>query len=147
MSEDILSTATFGGQNQETPVRTSNENKEGALKNVVHTVSEAADAARKKLEEVRTVAESTAKDFGAAAATKASQFGTQAAEKAKNLKATVESGSCELREKATQTFGVASAQVGELQEKGKVYVRENPTQSIVIALGVGFLLGLLVGRR
>lgn len=35
----------------------------------------------------------------------------------------------------------------QFHEAGEEYVKEKPTQSVLIALGVGFLIGMLIRRR
>jgi len=64
----------------------------------------------------------------------------------------------EVRSKAEKSLGIAKARLAEIQEgvylKAKaaakvtdVYVHDNPWRSISIAAGIGFVVGLLTGRR
>lgn len=61
---------------------------------------------------------------------------------------TVESTARRLKEKVAETKEQLSQKtVGELVEDGRNYVRENPGKTILVAIGVGALVGYLVGRR
>jgi ElaB/YqjD/DUF883 family membrane-anchored ribosome-binding protein len=51
------------------------------------------------------------------------------------------------REKAEQVWGDAKESVRTVKQDAEQYVRENPTKTIFTALGVGFLLGLIIFRR
>jgi ElaB/YqjD/DUF883 family membrane-anchored ribosome-binding protein len=64
----------------------------------------------------------------------------------------------ELREAAqgkAQEFGAAAesawvdakSQAKTWQAKGEAYTRDNPTKAVLIALGAGFVLGLVLGLR
>jgi ElaB/YqjD/DUF883 family membrane-anchored ribosome-binding protein len=44
-------------------------------------------------------------------------------------------------------YGKVSKHVNSLSEDVSDYVRDNPGRSLLIAAGVGFLIGLLFGRR
>ncbi len=48
------------------------------------------------------------------------------------------------REKAGPSWEETKARVRTWQEDGEEYVRENPMKAIFTALGVGFILGLIV---
>lgn len=77
------------------------------------------------------------------------------------LKATASHGGeslAALREKATESLGVAKVKLADAQakalEKGRQaakatddYVHESPWTAVGIAVGVGILVGVLLGRR
>ena len=42
---------------------------------------------------------------------------------------------------------IAETSVGDVVDNGRDYVRENPGKAILIAAGVGALVGYLLGRR
>ena len=66
--------------------------------------------------------------------------------KAQELRAAAETKAQELRARAEQTYGEYRARYRTLREDGEHYVRENPTKAVLGALGIGFLLGLLLRR-
>ena len=49
----------------------------------------------------------------------------------------------ELRGAAESAWSDAGSQAKNWQAKGEAYVRDNPTKAVLMALGVGLLLGLL----
>ena len=77
------------------------------------------------------------------------------------LKATLNTGGekvAEIRAKAEESLGIAKARMMDAQtemlaktkEAAKVtdaYVHENPWRSVVVAAGVGLLVGILIGRN
>ena len=76
----------------------------------------------------------------------AEELRAAAEEKASELRATAESKAQEYRAKAEETLGQARTRARSFQEEGEAYVRENPLQGVLTALGVGFVLGLLFRR-
>ena len=50
------------------------------------------------------------------------------------------------RGKAEQAWGDATSRVRTFQEDAEDYVRENPTKAVFTALGIGFVLGLVLRR-
>ena len=52
----------------------------------------------------------------------------------------------EARGKAEQAWGDATSRVRTFQEDAEQYVRENPTKAVFTALGIGFVLGLILRR-
>ena len=46
-----------------------------------------------------------------------------------------------------QARAFAAAKVNQIRKAGEEYVKEKPTQSVLIAMGVGLLIGLLIRRR
>lgn len=51
------------------------------------------------------------------------------------------------RTKAKEGWDVTRAKAKDLHQAGEEYVKANPTTSVLGALGVGLLLGLLLGSR
>jgi ElaB/YqjD/DUF883 family membrane-anchored ribosome-binding protein len=52
----------------------------------------------------------------------------------------------EIKAKAESAYGEARGQMKVLQQHSENYVRENPLSSVCIALGAGFVLGILARR-
>lgn len=48
------------------------------------------------------------------------------------------------QDKAEKSWNETKTRVRTWQEEGEDYVRENPTKAVFAALGIGFLLGLMV---
>ena len=48
------------------------------------------------------------------------------------------------RDKAEQSWDETKVRVRTWQEEGEEYVRENPMKAVFTALGIGFVLGLMV---
>jgi ElaB/YqjD/DUF883 family membrane-anchored ribosome-binding protein len=51
------------------------------------------------------------------------------------------------RAKTGQVWDDASERTRTFKEDAEQYVRENPTKAVLTALGIGFVLGLIVLRR
>jgi ElaB/YqjD/DUF883 family membrane-anchored ribosome-binding protein len=73
--------------------------------------------------------------------------------KAEDIRQAAAQKTNELRE-AAQEFGAAAesawadatSQAKTWQTKGEAYARDNPTKAVLIALGAGFVLGLLLRK-
>lgn len=52
----------------------------------------------------------------------------------------------ELRGRAQSAYTDATARAQDYQTEAESYIRENPLHSVAIALGVGFVLGLILRR-
>jgi len=48
------------------------------------------------------------------------------------------------RDKSEQSWNETKVRVHTWQEEGEEYVRENPMKAVFTALGIGFVLGLIV---
>ena len=76
------------------------------------------------------------------AGVKPQSTGTHEPEAAKDLKSTAGA----IAGKVEQTWDDARDRARLFQEDSKQYVRENPTKTVFMALGIGFVLGLIFGR-
>jgi ElaB/YqjD/DUF883 family membrane-anchored ribosome-binding protein len=63
------------------------------------------------------------------------------------LKSTSGEIAAEYREKARQVWDDAGDRVRTFKQDAEQYVRENPTVTVFTALGIGFVLGLIIYRR
>jgi ElaB/YqjD/DUF883 family membrane-anchored ribosome-binding protein len=66
-----------------------------------------------------------------------------AGQKADELRGAAQDKAQELRGVAQSAWSDTKSRAKSWQAEGEAYVRDNPTQAILIALGVGVLLGLL----
>ena len=70
--------------------------------------------------------------------------------KVENIHQAVEQKADELRGaaqgKAQELRGAAESAWSDARSKGEAYVRDNPTKAVLIALGLGLLLGLLLRK-
>jgi len=84
-----------------------------------------------------------ADDFKTAASAKAEEIRKAAEKKADELRSAAENRAREFRGAAETAWSDARSKARFWQGEGEAYVRENPTRAILIALGAGFLLGLI----
>jgi ElaB/YqjD/DUF883 family membrane-anchored ribosome-binding protein len=70
-----------------------------------------------------------------------------ASERATKARAHVEESLNRARARIKETEQHLAAQAREAAQKTNEYVHENPWPSMGIAAGVGFVIGLLIGRR
>ena len=98
-------------------------------------VREIAHSAESKAAELKERAIGSAQHFREVATEKASAFRTSATEKAQQL-----------RECATEQWQDTRVKAKELHVTAEDYIRQNPTKCVLSALGVGFLIGLIMRR-
>ena len=84
-----------------------------------------------------------ADSFKTAATAKAEEIRKAAEQKADEIRAAAEDKAREYRGHAEHAWSDARTKAKYWQTEGEAYVRENPGRAILIALGVGFVLGLL----
>jgi ElaB/YqjD/DUF883 family membrane-anchored ribosome-binding protein len=84
-----------------------------------------------------------AADFKEAASAKVENIQQAAGQKADELREAAEGKAQELRGAAETAWSDARSQAKSWNTEGEAYVRGNPTKAVLIALGLGFLLGLL----
>lgn len=92
-------------------------------------------AAETKASELKERAVGSAQHFREAATEKATAFKAVATEKAQHMKET-----------ATVQWDDTRVRARELQVTAEDYIRQNPTKCVISALGLGFLIGLIVRR-
>lgn len=85
----------------------------------------------------------TPDDFKAAAAAKAAEIRHIAEKKAEELRQLAQEKAQEFSGAAESAWSDARTKAKSWHADSETYVRENPTKAILIALGLGFLLGLL----
>lgn len=77
---------------------------------------------------------------------KAQQFRNIASEKAHQLRESANVKVAHAREVATEQWNEAREKARDAHQTAEDYVRQHPTRSVLGALGIGFLIGLLVRR-
>ena len=88
-----------------------------------------------KVDDLKATATAKANDLKDAAAAKAGEYREAANQKAE-----------ELRGQAEAAWGDAKVRARTYQEDGEAYVRENPTRALLMAIGAGFVLGLIIKK-
>ena len=87
-----------------------------------------------------------ANDLRAAAGEKAREFVHAAETKATELKERASDKAHHIRDSATDQWQDTRVKARELQVTAEDYIRQNPTKCVISALGLGFLIGLIVRR-
>lgn len=96
------------------------------------------------MEEQETTLELTPREI---ATSKFQQARAFAASKVNQIRKTATEQAAHLREFAQEKSEIICDQAKKFHKAGEEYVKEKPTQSILIALGVGIVLGMLIRRR
>lgn len=87
-----------------------------------------------------------AQQLKSAAGEKAQQFKQVAEDKACQIKSTAEEKAVALKQEASQKIDVTKEKAKQVQSDLEDYIKENPTKSALIAVGVGFFAGLLLKK-
>jgi ElaB/YqjD/DUF883 family membrane-anchored ribosome-binding protein len=103
-------------------------------------------AAGEKAKEFVQTAETKASVFKERAVESAQQFRETATEKAIALKSAATERAQHVKETATEQWQDTRVKAKELHVTAEDYIRQNPTKCVVSALGLGFLVGLIVRR-
>ncbi|MES2996607.1 MAG: DUF883 C-terminal domain-containing protein [Verrucomicrobiota bacterium] len=96
--------------------------------------------------DLRVAAGDKAREIAHTAETKAADLKDKAITGVQNLKAAATDKAQHLKESATQQWQDGRTKAKELHVTAEDYIRQNPTKCVVSALGVGFLIGLIVRR-
>lgn len=114
------------------------------------SISQAANdlraAAGEKAREFVHTAESKAANLKERAVESAQHFRESATEKAGALKAAAAERAQYIKETASEQWDDTRVKAKELQVTAEDYIRQNPTKCVLSALGLGFLIGLIVRR-
>jgi ElaB/YqjD/DUF883 family membrane-anchored ribosome-binding protein len=99
-----------------------------------------------KVESTKSHLKQAADDLRAAAEAKADEFRHRAEDAYGQARQRAEEYYDEARARAEQAYGQARERARTFQEDGEAYVRQNPLKAVCVALGAGFLLGLMFRR-
>ncbi|MFT5465839.1 MAG: ElaB/YqjD/DUF883 family membrane-anchored ribosome-binding protein [Verrucomicrobiales bacterium] len=97
-------------------------------------------------EELRAAAGTKAQQLKQAAEHRARQLRDAAEDRAGKLKDAAGRGAEQIKDAAGPAIEDAFERAKEVREEVEAYVRANPTKSVLSALGIGFVLGLLLRR-
>jgi len=103
-------------------------------------------AAGEKAREFVHTAETKATVLKERAVESAQHFRDSAAEKAVALKSAATERAQHIKETANEQWQDTRVKAKELQVTAEDYIRQNPTKCVISALGLGFLIGLIVRR-
>jgi ElaB/YqjD/DUF883 family membrane-anchored ribosome-binding protein len=109
------------------------ENLEASKEHAVQAAEELRAAASQKVHDLRDAAVERGEEIKDRAQQRASEFRDQATEKTEHL-----------REYAEDQWSEARSQFDDLKEEGELYVRKNPAKAVLLALGLGFVIGRIL---
>jgi ElaB/YqjD/DUF883 family membrane-anchored ribosome-binding protein len=89
----------------------------------------------------------TAENLKAAAAGKIEDFREAAGEKTEEWRKTAEEKAKEASRAAEHGWSSATLKGQDWLTRGEAYTRRNPAQAVLIALGVGIVVGISLGKR
>jgi ElaB/YqjD/DUF883 family membrane-anchored ribosome-binding protein len=105
-----------------------------------------AHTAEEKAAILKERAVESAQHFRESATERAAQFKAVATEKASAFKSAATDTAGHLKESACEQWQDTRIKAKEVHVTAEEYVRQNPTQCVLGALGLGFLIGLIVRR-
>jgi len=108
--------------------------------------SNQASAVAQAANDLRVAAGEKAREFVQTAESKAAALKEKAVEKAENFKAAATDKAQHLKETASAQWNDTRVKAKEYHGTAEDYIRENPTKSVLVALGAGFLIGLIARR-
>jgi len=131
-----------------TPLESPNVGKklENSTEHAKKALDAAASATRVVSETVKEQAKTafdTGKEHISAAAR---ELGDAANVTIDDLRSQAKAKATDVREKATAAWGDASSRAQTYQSETETYVRENPLKAVGIAVGIGFVLGVIFRR-
>jgi len=100
----------------------------------------------KAAHDLRSAAGDKARELVQTAESKASQLKERAVESAQQFRETAAQRACALKTSATEQWEDTRERAKELHVTAEDYIRQNPTKCVLSALGLGFLVGLIVRR-
>ncbi len=103
-------------------------------------------AAGDKAKQIAQDANAKAQQLKQSAVEKAQQFRDFAGTKAHDIKETAGVKAQQLKQAAGEQVQHGRVKAREAHASAEEYIRQNPTKSVLTALGVGFVLGIIVRR-
>jgi ElaB/YqjD/DUF883 family membrane-anchored ribosome-binding protein len=96
--------------------------------------------------DLRTAAGEKARELVQTAESKAAALKERAVESAQHFRETATQKASALKASATEQWEDTRVRAKELHVTAEDYIRQNPTKCVLSALGLGFLIGLIVRR-
>lgn len=115
-----------------------------AVSELRHAAGDFAAATGAEASRLKERAVETAQSLKATATEKADHFKTVATEKADHYKAVATEKVQHAKETAQYQWEETRVKAKEIHVTAEDYIRQNPTKAVLGALGVGFLIGLIV---
>lgn len=97
-------------------------------------------------QDLRAAATEKAREFASATAEQAAALKERATEKATQFKSVATEKAQHLRDTAVEQWHETRDKAKELHVTAEDYIRQHPTKTVLSALGIGFLIGLIVRR-
>ena len=110
------------------------------------TNQEAAAATQQAANDLRDAAAGKTQQIKDTAVQKAQQFREFAGTKASDIKGTAKEKAQHFKQVASEQVSTGKVKAKEIHSETEEYIRQNPTKSVLTALGVGFLVGLIIRR-
>jgi len=96
------------------------------------------------LEDAKADAVRAAEELREAATQKAAELKNAALQKGQQIRDAANERADHLKDIARDGIGVTSEKLDDLKTEGEAYVRANPAKSVLIALGIGFIIGRII---
>ncbi len=107
-------------------------------------MSETNQESQASLEDAKADAVRAAEELREAAAQKATELKDAALQKGQEIRDAATEKADHLKDIARDGLGVTSEKMEDLKSEGEAYVRANPAKSVLIALGLGFIIGRII---
>lgn len=122
----------------------------GAAEDFTKTTGAQASKVKNKAAETAQAFKATAAEragqYKAVATEKAEHYKAVATEKAEHYKTAAADKAAEVKANAQQQYETSVEKAKEFHVTAEDYIRQNPTKTVLGALGVGFLIGLITRR-
>jgi len=125
---------------------TASANPEGSSPSVKQAAEDLRAAAGEKAREIAQSTTGQAKVLKERAVEKARQISRAASEKAEEWKSVAGEKAQHFRESASERWYETRDKAHDIHVSAEDYIREHPTKCVLGALGIGFVIGLIVRR-
>ncbi|HJM64123.1 MAG: hypothetical protein CMN05_03395 [Roseibacillus sp.] len=122
------------------------EEQSGTPPSTQQAANDLREAAGEKTRQIAQSAEERAQLLKESAAQKAQHFREYAGEKASQIADVAGEKAAQFKDAAGEHWEETRVKAREVHADLEDYIRQHPTKSVLVAAGVGFLLGLIVRR-